>query len=132
MIDYPTNWDIDSTGQFNVQAFTCLSPETGNAEETLSFGIVMIIDSTDLKTAIDNFMGQWDANTSKALPTEIGNQQGMYVEANTEGIIFKNYFLKKDNILYYMFFAGHPQAVKLWGGNALKMVNSFRIINHAN
>ena len=128
MIDYPVNWDIDSTGQYNVQSFACMSPETGNYHETLSVGIALIIDSAELKTAVENFMNQWDSKKSKLKPIEIGNRQGFFVEANKDDIFFKNYFLKKEDTMYYIFYAGYDAAIRKWNDEGRKMVNSLRIV----
>lgn len=128
MIDYPNNWVVDSSGWYDVQAFTCLSPETDEPSETLSVGIVLIIDSTDLQTAVTTFTGKWDFNTSKSKQIEIGNQPAIYIEANKNDILFRNYFLKKETKLYYLFFAGRTNAFKIWGTDATKIANSLRII----
>ena len=128
VIDFPANWDVDSSGLYDVQSFTCLSPETGNKKETLSFGIILVVDSADLLVAVNNFMNKWGFNSSKPKAVEIGKRNGLYVEANTDNVFFHNYFIKQDDILYFIFFAGESDAVKMWADKAKAMVNSFRIL----
>ena len=133
MIDYPADWDVDTTGQFNVQSFGSFSPETGDKTQTLSVGITLIVDSTDLNVAVNKFMQQWrkneNAKISKTKPVNVGKQKGLYVEAIVDNIQFKNYFIKKDNTVVYLFLAGYSKAFKLWDETGKEIINSFRIIN---
>lgn len=129
LIDYPSDWEVDESGEFDVQAFTCLSPETDKPGETLSVGMVLIIDSTDLKTAAGNFMRQWGVDMSKEKTIKINNREAIYIEANKNDVYFKNYFLKNENTLYYIFLAGKDAAFKRWNDEAVEIVNTFKIIN---